>query len=328
MSYILDALTRSQQQRRQGDVPTLATPQWMLDPARAARARYLKGALAVLAGAAVLFAVHSLTRQDEEFSVAPQTAADAPPGVEATAPAEARSGEPGLSPTTPESVAPVAPPPSEPQVADNPGAPSQAPVKGQVARASDSPTPAPSPPPGPRPGDIALIDAPIASPPQRAATGKPIQANAGAQAAAPPPVSGGETAAEPIEADPFSALREAAEAATPVAPSTPDSETAAAPASSPTLARAEPAPAAAPDIDYGDVLPSVYALPSDVGASLGRLSINAHVYSDVPAGRMVIINMNRYREGDKLREGPRVEAITASGAILSYESYRFHLNLR
>lgn len=103
---------------------------------------------------------------------------------------------------------------------------------------------------------------------------------------------------------------------------------AAAAATSPAVARSEAMPAAALDLPGIDVLPSMRALPSEVQATLGRLSINAHVYSDVPAGRMVVINMNRYQEGDKLREGPRVETITARGAILSYETYRFHLSLR
>ncbi len=43
---------------------------------------------------------------------------------------------------------------------------------------------------------------------------------------------------------------------------------------------------------------------------------------------MVIINMKRYREGECLREGPRIEEITSTGAILSHKTHRFHLNVR
>ena len=105
-----------------------------------------------------------------------------------------------------------------------------------------------------------------------------------------------------------------------------DTATAAAPP--PAVARAKVMPDAPRAPAGGDVLSGVRELPSDVQARLGRLTINAHVYNDVPAGRMVIINMNRYQEGESLREGPRVDAITVTGAVLSYQSHRFHLNVR
>ena len=144
---------------------------------------------------------------------------------------------------------------------------------------------------------------------------------------APRPAPGDIVPVEPPTSD-VDSPSASSQASAPMAPVSPDRKAATAPAPSSTVARAEAIPAAARDFPGGDVLPNVRALPDDVQASLGRLTIHAHVYSDTPAGRMVIINMNRYREGDKLREGPRVDAITAKGAILSYESYRFHLNAR
>ena len=38
--------------------------------------------------------------------------------------------------------------------------------------------------------------------------------------------------------------------------------------------------------------------------------------------------MKRYREGKNLREGPRIDAITATGAVLSYQTHRFPLDTR
>lgn len=383
MSYILDALTKSQQERRQGDVPTLSTPQLTLDPAKGARTRYANGALILLIGAAVLFAVQMLTRQDDGFSVPSQTAADAPTGTAPTAPVVAPSREPPPAPMTPATVAPPAPslPPTSP-VAETSSVPPPVPATRQVAQASGAPPPTPSPPPRlTRRSDIALTDAPIASPPWPAApANKPLSSTASSAPAAasqsaltaPPPMSSAETALQSIEERLFPGsakavhpetarladeLREMAarpvprpapsvvvpdepalsdgislpaspQAAAPMAPSSPHRETATAAAPSPAVASAEVMPTAPRAPAGGDVLSSVRALPSDVQASLGRLTINAHVYSDVPAGRMVIINMNRYRKGESLREGPRVEAITVTGVVLSYQSHRFHLNVR
>jgi general secretion pathway protein B len=55
------------------------------------------------------------------------------------------------------------------------------------------------------------------------------------------------------------------------------------------------------------------------------LSVDLHVYGPDPAGRFVVINGHRYREGDTLSEGPLLEAITPEGAVLNYRGSRFLL---
>ncbi|HSS63515.1 MAG TPA: general secretion pathway protein GspB [Gammaproteobacteria bacterium] len=366
MSYILDALTKSQQERREGGVPTLSTPPLALDPAKGAHARYAYGALILLAGATVLFAAQMLFRQNDGFNVPPRTAADAPAGAAPAAPAAAPDRDPGLSPTTPETVAPSTPSlRPAPPVADEPGPPPHTPSTGDIAQAARPSRPMPSPSPGPgRRGDSALTEAPIASPPRLVAPAdEPLASTSSSDpAAAPPPVSSEEAAFQSAEDRLFPGAREAMhpetarlaeellelaarpapsvvipdqpalpdagsppaspQAANPTAPSSPHGGTATA------AARVDVTPAAARVPPGGEVLPGVRALPDDVQASLGRLTINAHVYDDDPSGRMVIINMNRYGEGERLREGPRVEAITVKGAVLSYQSHRFHLNAR
>ncbi|HEY9150389.1 MAG TPA: general secretion pathway protein GspB [Gammaproteobacteria bacterium] len=37
----------------------------------------------------------------------------------------------------------------------------------------------------------------------------------------------------------------------------------------------------------------------------------------------MLINMNRYREGDRLKEGAMLERITPQGVVLSYQGEQF-----
>jgi hypothetical protein len=38
--------------------------------------------------------------------------------------------------------------------------------------------------------------------------------------------------------------------------------------------------------------------------------------------------MKRYREGDRLAEGPTIQSITPTGVVLVHEKLRFHLPIR
>jgi len=62
-----------------------------------------------------------------------------------------------------------------------------------------------------------------------------------------------------------------------------------------------------------------------VGAQLPQLRLDLHVYAQRPQDRFVMINMHKLREGDSLPEGVKVEAITAEGAVMSYNGSRFLL---
>jgi general secretion pathway protein B len=55
------------------------------------------------------------------------------------------------------------------------------------------------------------------------------------------------------------------------------------------------------------------------------LHLDVHVYSELPAQRFVLINMQKYHEGEKLQEGPVVDEITANDVILSYRGQRFRV---
>lgn len=53
------------------------------------------------------------------------------------------------------------------------------------------------------------------------------------------------------------------------------------------------------------------------------LSLDVHVFAEQPAQRFVLINMTRYREGDRLKEGAVLERITTQGVVLSYRGELF-----
>ena len=58
---------------------------------------------------------------------------------------------------------------------------------------------------------------------------------------------------------------------------------------------------------------------------MSPLRLDIHVFSERADQRFVFINMNKYREGERLDEGPVVEEITSSGVVLSHQGSRFTL---
>ena len=86
-----------------------------------------------------------------------------------------------------------------------------------------------------------------------------------------------------------------------------------------------PAPAPAPassSNSYGE-LPTLAELTLAGSMELRPLRLDIHVFSNQPSERFVFINMAKYREGDTLKEGPVLNAITDSGAVLSYQGRKF-----
>ncbi len=55
------------------------------------------------------------------------------------------------------------------------------------------------------------------------------------------------------------------------------------------------------------------------------LHLDVHVYSDLPGQRFVLINMQKYNEGEQLQEGPIVDEITQKDVILSFHGQRFRV---
>lgn len=56
-----------------------------------------------------------------------------------------------------------------------------------------------------------------------------------------------------------------------------------------------------------------------------ELNLELHVFSAVPGDRFVFINSSKYLEGESLPEGPRLDAITEEGVVMSHRGQSFLL---
>jgi hypothetical protein len=74
--------------------------------------------------------------------------------------------------------------------------------------------------------------------------------------------------------------------------------------------------------DSSNVL-NVRDLPESSRANLNQYEVNVHVFDDDPIRRFVLINMDKYKEGDRIiNNGPLVEEITATGVVVDYGNGR------
>jgi general secretion pathway protein B len=80
-----------------------------------------------------------------------------------------------------------------------------------------------------------------------------------------------------------------------------------------------------PGVVYGEAPATEDASAVVASAGLPELTVDLHIYSEIPAKRAVFINGRRYVQGDHIAEGPVVEQITREGAMLSYRGRRFLL---
>lgn len=124
-------------------------------------------------------------------------------------------------------------------------------------------------------------------------------------ATAPAPTATETSASVPAGADPTAAR---------AAPLVPAASTAA-PSPPPTTARRS--------IDTS-TLPSPEALRA-AGIAIPPLDLQLLVTSATPSSRLVVINGSRYREGERLREGPEVVEVVPEGAVLRLAGSEFLL---
>lgn len=85
------------------------------------------------------------------------------------------------------------------------------------------------------------------------------------------------------------------------------------------------APSASPPATSPADLPLLQDLPANIRQGLPALHVDVHVYDKDPSRRFVLINMQRYRQGDTLAAGPRLLRITKNGVVLKYRGVRFRL---
>ena len=70
---------------------------------------------------------------------------------------------------------------------------------------------------------------------------------------------------------------------------------------------------------------NVGELPQLIQQGLPSVNMTIFMYSDDPASRMVRINGQTYREGQKISEDLKLERIIPNGIILNYKNYRFQI---
>jgi general secretion pathway protein B len=65
-----------------------------------------------------------------------------------------------------------------------------------------------------------------------------------------------------------------------------------------------------------------WELPEAQRAAFPELDLTVHFFAASPADRFVLINGERYGEGDRIEAGVRVERIVRRGAIIGFRNYR------
>lgn len=66
-------------------------------------------------------------------------------------------------------------------------------------------------------------------------------------------------------------------------------------------------------------------MPPAAHGELPDIELSGHLYSSIPGRSFILVNGRRYREGERLQEGPAVESIEESGAILNYRGERYQV---
>lgn len=71
--------------------------------------------------------------------------------------------------------------------------------------------------------------------------------------------------------------------------------------------------------------PLLRDMPAEFRRSLPPMKMDAHFHTDVPGRSFVMINLRKYKPGERLAEGPQVVDIVAGGVVLSYQGQQFLL---
>lgn len=314
MSYILEALRKSEQERQLGTPPTLPASQ-PLPPSPTPRPVLLRYGLA----AGLLLAIGVAIGWLQPWRAKPVAADREPVVASAAAPLPARLPAPVAElPPPAEMPRPAAAAVAEPLARPVPPPPATtiaAPAALQPAARAVSPRPMPAP-----------VAAAAAERPSAAGPLSPAPASAATPAPAGPP-----TAALPPQ--PSAAV--APQVAASFSPATATSAPVAAPTTVPprietsAAVRSEPvAPAKATPAAAGDGTPEprivpLAELPAAVQQELPKIAVALHAYSSKPQDRLVSINDRLLSEGDYVVPGLRLEQITPDGMVLSFRGYRF-----
>ena len=70
-------------------------------------------------------------------------------------------------------------------------------------------------------------------------------------------------------------------------------------------------------------LPNWYELPATFRSKLDLPRLDLHAYSEEPQNRFILVNLQKYREGERLESGLVLEEILPDGMVMSYQGERF-----
>lgn len=275
MSLILEALKKSEAERRLGHAPGLMDAQ---PRTRRRRAPVGLWALVAVLMLAIGGTAYWYGQRSQPAMTAPGQASAPQPGP------EAGSAEPPASADVPSS-APFPSTAAQAQAAPSAGA--RPAIEAPAARLPSDPAfvsvERESRPQ--LPVSVPAADVPVAPTPAQAAAPSTLPAEAPAAASAPAPAIASASAADPA----------------------------------PTIAPALPAPPAA------EALPELSSIGHEARGQLPPLKISMHVYTEDPAGRVVIIDGRRLREGDALDTRLRLSEIRRDGSVIELDGRRYRL---
>ncbi len=292
MSYILEALKKSQQERELGRVPGLHTvPLFAEEPVRHSTHHWALLAVG-LAALAVVIALYAAFRSPEprpgEGRGEQAASSETPAGLETQAPSQ-------TSPAPAAPSVPAAPLVSPPPPKMRPGTPEPAP-----SRSATLPTPLAAPEPlAPAAETPAKADWETLALRQLAAEQAALNAAREVLQDEPHPAPVPEDLVQEIRAFKEQLRREQ------------QGET-------PPRAR-RPSPKIPED-------PTQLKPTPQQQAEMPAYLMTVHVYDPDPARRFVVINALRYREGEETREGFKVESILKEGVVLSYLGRPFYVS--
>ena len=299
MSYILEALRKSQQDREIGQVPTLATQPLFTSQDSGGNFRGL--ASVALAGLAVAIALYAALRAGPELvppastltTPVTQPAGPAPVGAPVAAPAS------GASPALAAPPATAPPAPAAAPLATSPGLSPTA-----------SPTPSAAPPTALSPVAPPIVTAgaapPAPSPARSAAREDDTLVDVGGEASDGAPEGMDDSAgvaSRPADGIPDD-LRQDIQ-------------------SFKDQIKGGEGGKAAKKANNQKPVPQERRLPREVEERLPSFLLTVHIYDAEPAKRFVVIDGRKLRQGDSSRGGILVEEILPDGVALSFEGHPF-----
>lgn len=285
MSYILDALRKSDQQRQRGSSPSLLTVHEIVDEPRS-RASLVYGLLVVaMIGSGIVIGWLRPWYRAQPSSAAETIVASLPEQIPQQ---DSRARVIASMPPPPPTAAPVpedVPPP--------------APVLATV------PSPATSP------GHVTVQ----AHAPDRASVVPEVTRKTLPESLVQKPsalVSG--SATKVVKRKPSTVDRaEPARKMVEIEPAEKGAE----------VALVLPPEASMKNVDQEQKVINLAELPLPIQQGIPPMSVQVHSYSEAPEQRLVGINDRLLKEGDAVAPGLRLEQITPDGMIFSYKKYRF-----